>query len=235
VHDLATEEQLAKTLIALCEELKRDPHVSGLMVTGSVGRGDARAGSDLDLHVLLLDGHARPFSAGKRGRVWVEQAFADRAAEAERLAHNPSEIYAYLDGRILFDREGGLAELDRTARAAFDAYVCPPDEKARIGYWLASIRAKLAAAEVAGDLLRAGYYAATSSWQIIEGLWAAGGRPVPPGGAVWTHIGDLRDSPADLTSRLRALFGGSTAERVEAAKALVDWLRPRLGLTLDGP
>lgn len=227
--ELATVEQLTDTLNALCQTLKGDQQVVGLMVTGSVGRGDARTGSDLDLRVLLADGQARPFLAAKHGRVWVEQMFLDKAAAAARMARNASEVYAYLDGRILFDPTGGLAELCGAARAIFDGYVCPPDEKARIAYWLASIDAKLAAAAVAGDQLRAGYYAATSSWQIIEGLWAAGGRPVPPGGAVWPHIGDLRERPTDLAAHLTALFGGSTAQRVGATTVLIDWLKPRLG------
>jgi hypothetical protein len=77
-------------------------------------------------------------------------------------------------------------------------------------------------------MLRAAYVAGTSSWQILEGLWAANDRPIPANAGVWTHLGDLQTVPQGLERTLQRLFAGDVTERVEAALAILDWVIPRL-------
>jgi hypothetical protein len=84
------------------------------------------------------------------------------------------------------------------------------------------------AARAAGDLLQAAYVASTTSWKIVEGLWAANDRPVPSGGAVRAHIRDLSRRPPALEDLWRRLFAGDASNRVQAAIEIIEWIVPRL-------
>jgi predicted nucleotidyltransferase len=216
----------------LCEVLddsQRDPDVIGLMLTGSLARGDAYPGSDLDVQILLRDGCSRAFHAELRQGILVECSYADEARARSRLERDPMHVYAYLDGRILYDPEGRLQALFSAARARFETYRVPTEEVRGIAHWLHSARIKIVAARDAGDELRAAYVASTSAWEMLRGIWAAHGKPVPPSGALWAHLPDLPAGPPDVEAWLRRLFAGDTADRIGAAIEIIDWVLPHLG------
>jgi predicted nucleotidyltransferase len=197
------------------DDARRDPDVVGLMLTGSLARGDAYPGSDLDVHVLLLDGCSRGFRAELRQGILIECSYADEARARSQLARDPMHVYAYLDGRILYDPEGRLQALVSAARARFEGYRVSPEEAQGIAHWLHSARIKIAAARDAGDELRAAYITSTSSWEMLRGIWAAYDKPVPAG-------------PPDVKAWLRRLFVGATSDRISVAIEIIDWVLPRL-------
>jgi hypothetical protein len=210
------------------DDARRDPDVIGVMLTGSFARGDAYPGSDLDIHLLLRDGCRRDFRAELRQGILVECSYADEAHARSQLARDPMHVYSYLDGRILYDPEGRLGALVAAARARFATYRVPAKESRGIAHWLCSARIKIAAARDAGDRLRAAYIASTSSWEMLRGIWAAYDKPVPPSGALWAHLGDLPAGPPDIEAWLRRLFAGDTADRIEAAIEITDWVLSQL-------
>jgi predicted nucleotidyltransferase len=213
----------------ILDRARCDADIAGILLKGSVARGDAYPGSDLDVQVLLRDGCSRPFQAEFRRGILVERSYADDALAQSRLKKDPAWVYAYLDGRILYDPEGRLARLVQAAQTRFERYHAPAATRDEISYWLQSARIKMVAALDAGDTFRAAYVAATTSWKILEGIWAANEKPVPPCGAVWAHVGDLNRGPSDVTDRLRLLFGGDTRERAGAALDLIAWTVRELG------
>jgi predicted nucleotidyltransferase len=202
----------------------RDPDVIGVMLTGSLARGDGYPGSDLDVHVLLRDGCSRGFRAELRQGILVECSYADEARARSQLARDPMHVYAYLDGRILSDPEGRLQALVSAARARFEAYRVPDEEAHGIAHWLRSARIRIVAARHAGDELRAAYVTSTSSWEMLRGIWAAYDKPVPPSGAMWAHLHDLPAGPPDVEAWLRRLFVGATSDRISAAIEIIDWV-----------
>lgn len=210
------------------DDARRDPDVVGVMLTGSLARGDAYPGSDLDVHILLRDGCSREFHAELRQGILVECSYADEARARSSLARDPMHVYSYLDGRILYDPQGRLQALFSAARARFEAYRVLAEEAYGIAHWLRSARIKIAAARDAGDELRAAYVASTSSWEMLRGIWAAYDKPVPPCGALWAHLHDLPAGPPDIEAWLRRLFAGDTADRISAAIEIIDWVLPRL-------
>ena len=216
----------------LCEVLERtrdDPEVLGVLLKGSVARGDAYPGSDLDVQILLRRrGCNRAFRSEVREGIVVECSFSDPDQARDKLARKPMWVYAYLDGRILYDPEGGLAALVALAHARFEGYCASATEKTRLAYWLESARQKIGAAMDAGDVVKAAYVASTTSWPILEALWAANDKPVPSCGSVWAHVGDLDRGPPGVEALLRRLFAGETADRVQAAVEIVDWAVPAL-------
>jgi predicted nucleotidyltransferase len=217
-----------RLLREVLDDARRDPHVIGVMLTGSLARGDAYPGSDLDVHVLLRDGCSRAFCAELRRGILVECSYADEARARSRLERDPMHVYAYLDGRILYDPEGRLQVLLSAATARFEAYRVPDEEAHGIAHWLHSARTKIVAARDAGDELRAAYVTGTSSWEMLRGIWAACGKPVPPSGALWAHLRDLPAGPPDIEAWLRRLFAGDTGDRISAAIEIIDWVLPQL-------
>lgn len=55
----------------------QDNRVSGLMLTGSVARGDAYPSSDLDLYILLKNGHVRKFHSEVKENILIEYKYAN--------------------------------------------------------------------------------------------------------------------------------------------------------------
>lgn len=206
----------------LLAELAGDKCVSGVLLAGSLARGDALPGSDVDMVVLVADGSPTEFRSERRDGILVERSYQDEAAAREQLAVQPMRVYTYLDGRILRDPTGGLLRLTHQARARFAAYRTPPKERGDIAYWLRSAQDKIQAAQEAGDLLRAAYWTSTTSWKLLEGLWAAHDRPMPPGGSVWAHLGDLIGLRPEFAQSLRVVFLGEATERSAAMLALIE-------------
>lgn len=226
--DFVTHERHRTILAEVVEETRADGDVAGLLLAGSVARGDAGPLSDLDIYVLLRDGGARAFRSEIRGGILVEYKCADLARAYSQIERNPMEVYAYLDGRILRDEGDRLAELTAFAQEAFRTYEMPEAERRSIGYWLQSAEIKARAALEAGDELKAAFIAGTTSWKVLEGIWAVNDRPMPPGGSVSAHLADLSLQPPPVADWFARLFLGDTSARIKTALDLIGWLVPLL-------
>lgn len=211
-----------RLLDELLSELDHDERVTSVLLAGSLGRGDAPPGSDVDLVVLVADGVPAAFRSERRNGILIERNYQDEATAREQLAARPMRVYTYLDGRILRDATGGLTRLAAQARVQFATYRTPPKEREAIAYWLRSAQDKIRAAQEVEDLLRAAYWTSTTSWKLLEGLWAAHDRPMPPGGSVWAHLGDLSGVTPELARHLHVLFLGEAAARSAAIVTLID-------------
>jgi predicted nucleotidyltransferase len=221
-------EKHRRLLQDVLDRASHDPDVQGVLLKGSVARGDARPGSDLDVFILLCDGYSRAFRSAWREGILVERTYADLDQARRKLDTDPMWVYTYLDGRILYDPREGLAQLVALAHRRFETYRASPEEKAHLAYWLESTRRKIAAAQASGDPFRAAYEAGVTLWPILEAVWAANDRPVPPCGSIWAHVRDLERGPPDAEAQLRRLFVGDDADRVRAAVEVIDWAVPVL-------
>ncbi|MQA78084.1 MAG: hypothetical protein GEV10_06335 [Streptosporangiales bacterium] len=113
----------------LVDEAKRDEDVIGLLLTGSLARGDALPGTDIDLRLILADGLSRPRHDAPRDGILVERGYADEPAARANLESDPMHVYAYLDGRILYDSGGVLTRLRQHAQHGFDTYRVTDQQK----------------------------------------------------------------------------------------------------------
>lgn len=224
----ATHRQVVAELAA---EARENPLIIGALLIGSLGRGNALPGSDVDILFLLRQGHAaeRLFHNHERHGVAVEFHFRDVDTARSQLEREPSWLYAYLDSHILYDPEGVLAQLDDFAREQFAAYRSPPTLKRRYAFLVDRTRHKLQAAVEAEDALRAGAVASTYAQLILDGLWIAHDRPQLGVSEMWARLPDLTDRPAELVAALRSLFLGPALERAQAGMTLCEWIVDRLG------
>jgi hypothetical protein len=205
-----------------------DAEITGLLLAGSLARGDAARLADVDLYLLLRDGGRRLSRAEMRDGILVEWHYADQARAQTKLTTNPMAIYTYLDGRILYDSAGHLQHLTTLARQHFDMYTVSASERAGIGHWLLSAQLKVAAARDSGDTLKAGYIVTTTAFEVLVGLWAINQRPMPASGGVLAHLADLPQQPEHLPHWLNHLFQGTLTERIATFEALCQWLIPHL-------
>ena len=210
---------------AAVAELVADPKVRALAVVGSLARGDAIAGSDADILVIVADGGLtdRDEHSVRSGCVVEEHRYSlDRARE--RLVTRPGHAYMYLDCVVLHDPERLLAELIELARRRIGTYQMSAEEIRVTRFWLLKVRAKLRTAISAGDTLLAGYLASTTAVEIVSDLFALAGLPPPPaGGSTFARIAGL-----ELADDVRVLFDGGSALRAAAAIRLIDRILPGL-------
>ena len=201
-----------------------DDQILGVMLQGSLARGDGHPGSDMDLFCLLHDHQSRPFASVMHEGILLERHFGDFDRTTRKLQANPMLVYGFLEGRLLYDPTGRLAGLVAFAQNVRDTYQTPPETLAGIVYWLQSARIKISAADSGGDWLKAAFVVSTTTWKMLEGLWALNNRPMPPSGSVLSHLPDLKRHPPDLDGLIDALFLGQTAARIGAAVTLIDWI-----------
>ena len=204
------------------EDLRRTPGVRGAALTGSWAGGYATGGSDVDL--LILCGENRFEVTNQRG-VLMEIIYTTYEYAMERLTQTPMETYRWLEAKILFD-DGGLTELIRAARKAYESYTTPESEKRRLAHWLRSLELKLAAAEQAGDALKMRYLVATNAWILLEAVWAANDRPMPPTATAYKLYSQLERVP--FLGWFEALFHENDVKRMDAARQIIAWAMERL-------
>jgi len=205
------------------ERLRQDPVVLGVMLTGSFAVGCAAPESDLDLYVLC--GEER-FAADWVEGVLVETSFTTPASARAKLRAAPMETYRWQDAKLLYDPQGLLAGLALEARQAYETYAPPEALRRRLAHWLVSLDLKLSAALAIGDLLKGSYLASTNAWILLEAMWTANGRPIPPSGTAYRAYGQLAHFPC--ATWFRDLFEGTTEQRAAHARSMIAWLVPRL-------
>lgn len=216
--------QLLHRLLA---QLKLEPSVIGVMLQGSVARGDHYPGSDLDLLVLVEEGHTRGLESEQIDSILVERHNQDRTSLQAKLEKRPTLAYGVVNGQILHDRQRELATIVEYAKNLLANYTTPPQEMQDITYWLYTIRIKLKAARAAGDELKTAYLATTNAWKILEGIWAINNLPMPTSSSVLTNVAELPEQPDDLTSQINDLFLGTARQRVTSSLSLIDWVLDR--------
>ena len=93
-----------------------------------------------------------------------------------------------------------------------------------ISHWLQSSLIKIQSALKANDELKASYIVQTSTWTLLEGIWAINNKPVPPAGSVLKYIKTLSIVPVNFEDYINRLFLGNTKDRIKAAIELIEWV-----------
>ncbi|GAB6446649.1 nucleotidyltransferase domain-containing protein [Bacillus cereus] len=219
-----TNEKHKKLVQTILNEYVFRDKVNGLMLIGSVARGDAYPESDLDFYILLEDGQKKKFHSETREGILVEYKGADFNQIQVNFKNNPMELYSFLEGKILFDKSGELKKLKEIATYEFENYRVSSDKVKGISHWLHSSLIKIQSALKANDELKASYIVHTSTWTLVEGIWAINNKPVPPAGSVLKYIQTLPNKPIHLDALLNKLFLDDTKDRIKAAIELIEWV-----------
>lgn len=218
---------------ALTDGAERDDQVTGLLLTGSMARRDALPGTDIDVRYLVPTAEPQYFQRAIRDGIRLEQTFMSEPAAEAKLTATPMHVYAYLDGVILYDPDGALARLRDQAAQIYRTYRTPPQIKRAIYEALQHPEDKARVGLASDDLLRATFCLSTTSWQLIEGLWAANDLPLPPNSSIRPHLRDL-EGPEDIETLFERMFLADPKERIRAGLQVIGWVRDRLRSDASG-
>ncbi|MED3397916.1 nucleotidyltransferase domain-containing protein [Bacillus wiedmannii] len=217
-------EQHKKLVQTIVAEILSINKITGCMLIGSVARGDAYPDSDLDFYILLEDGQNKKFHSETREEILVEYKYADVNQILENFKNNPMELYSFLEGEILFDKRDDLKKLKEIAAYEFENYHVSSDKIKGISHWLHSSLIKMQSALKAHDELKASYIVHTSTWTLLEGIWAINNKPTPPAGSALKYIKTLSIVPTNFEDYINRLFLGDTKDRIKAAIELIEWV-----------
>lgn len=215
----------------LVDEAVRDERISGALLIGSLGRGTALPGSDIDLFLLIPDGlgKERLYRNHERRGVLIEYHHRDVATARSQLETDATWVYAYLDSRVLYDPAHRVAELVSIACERYAGYHSTDEQKRRYAFIVDRTREKLQAAVDADDALRAGGVASTYATAILNGLWTAFDKPTLGVSEMWARLPDLVGLPPGTRENLDELFLGAALERARAGIILCEAIVARLG------
>ncbi|SME38695.1 hypothetical protein BACERE00191_05023 [Bacillus pacificus] len=93
-----------------------------------------------------------------------------------------------------------------------------------IFHWLHSSLIKIQSALKANDELKVSYIVHTSTWTLLDGIWAVNNKPIPPAGSVLKYIKTLSIVPVNFEDYINRLFLGDTKDRIKAAMELIEWV-----------
>jgi predicted nucleotidyltransferase len=199
----------------------------GVLVTGSRVHGHPDPTSDLDVHVVIAAPRRQRRNVlldGVEIELFINPPFQSRRYFADGRGHDP---HMYTFGRVVYDPQGVMAELQAEARAIWEAGPAPLDPNLT---WLD----RYAPADLLRDLEDVGEDEATAIVLIaslverllathdrINGRWEAKAK---------RRLADL-EGWDPLAARLarRALKCGPLIERREAAAALAEHVLHPIG------
>lgn len=138
------------------------------------------------------------------------------------------EIYSFLDGKILIDKNGLLHRLQTIASQKYKNYCISEKEVKGISHWLLSAANKIKATVEMQDDFKASYVITTSTWVMLEGIWAVNNKPMPPSGAVWAHIKELPIRMDNMDELLNDVFLEKTSIRIASFIQIIEWIIMRL-------
>ena len=226
---MAPREAVERLLAATVDDLARDPDVLGVLLVGSWARGDALPGAVVDLEVLVRSGPEITVRERRVGESTNQPIVGihlmDEAVWRARLRHRPAALYSFRDGRVLFQRDGALGQLEAEARLRWEEFHWSHAEVMATLQEIETARLKVRAAYEVGDSLRAAVLLSTTLWRTLQGLWMVNRLPMPPAGGVTAHLDDLERTPPDFRAELRELLlGGSLTSGLR----VMDWVADEL-------
>jgi predicted nucleotidyltransferase len=203
--------------------MRADSSITAVMLMGSVATGTETEGSDLDLFIL---GNKNKFSTDIVDDILVEYLYCTFETAQMKLEKIDMEVYHYLGSKIIYDLDGRLLKLIRAAMNKYQSHKASERELSELSHWLYSTKLKLTAAINTNNIMKSDFLTATSSWKLIEAVFAINNIPLPPAGRVLQELSKLNKTPEQ--DWFLKLFGKDTTLRTETMINIIDWGLPLL-------
>lgn len=206
-----------------------------MLLGGSLARGTARTDSDVDILVVTTLPEDPPTHI-ESSPVPVDLLI--QTAEQWRQRFTPDRVgdeswgYAFLDGVVLHDPDGAVADLIIEAREHHARYRTPASITAHYAALWRHARPKMLAVHRRGDPVEVGWAVAVMTDELLRTAWAVNDLPNPSLdlGAVQRHLDDLT-TPSGVADQLRALLRSSPQEALRGQLDLLDRIETLLAGT----
>ena len=206
----------------LAGELLEDP-LNALMLIGSRARADHHPKSDYDFYALV-EKPVQTFESRRRQGVLVDVHYRTFSEAKKRIEIYKPDLYSFLEGRILHDPQGQLGQLKIVADSCFKSYRTLPADLEKKLHWLSTVQDKLNVSLNAGDVTGAGFLLSTTTWPLLETLFALNDVPTPSSSAVKTYLPTLKRQPQRLETKLKVLYTADVPKRADTLQDLITWL-----------
>ncbi len=224
-------------LEAILAEFKTNANVLGVILVGSLARGTARRDSDIDLLVVQADGD-RVTERRSHGPIVLECTF--RTAKMWIAQFTPLQVgdeswgYAFLDGVILYDPSGVIAELVDRAAKAHAAYRVPKQIVDHFLWLWSHLRPKMESVLQSEDATEIGWSAAIMMHPVIQTVWVINNLPLPSLdlGCVQRHLNDLT-LPPQAPALIREMLQAPSESSLRLQLRLLDLVIPHLRQQAD--
>jgi predicted nucleotidyltransferase len=210
------QEEILKKVIP---ELRADSSITAVMLMGSVAKGIQYPTSDLDLFILC---NRNKFETEIIDGILVEYLYITQETAQSKLDKAGMEVYHYLGSKIIYDLDGRLIKLMRSAMNKYKNYKIGDKEKIELRHWLYSTRIKINAAIGKQEFLKADFITATISWKAIEAIFAVNNIPLPPTSSIITELSKLYKVPE--VDWFIKLFQKDTNKRTDTMLSIIDWV-----------
>lgn len=207
----------------LARELLEEPQINALMLIGSRARADHYPISDYDFYALVKE-PIQTFKSNMRQGVLVEVHYRLFPQAKNRIKTYKPDLYSFLEGRILHDPQGQLEQLKTLANTCFKNYRTKSAELAKKLHWLNAVQSKLDASLSASDKAQTGFLLSTTTWPLLETLFALNDVPMPSSSAVRTYLAILKRQPEGLEAKLSTLYTADVTKRANIMQNLTRWL-----------
>ncbi len=211
------------------------PEYEALVLQGSYARGDYIPTSDVDIHVICptATGAGRRLQIKEVNGLKVEIHITHADAILHKLEQSPGWVHSWLRAEHLDGDEEITQSIQERAKAILADYTPTPKSMRSTVHWLESVSSKLSAARQAADQAYAGFLAATSTWELLSGLWHANQMPIPSASLVYRLTPQLGKLPPRFDEDFTALCSGDTHGRAEAFLRISRWVVAALDVLLD--
>lgn len=208
-------QELLKRIIP---ELRNDNSITAVMLMGSVATETENPNSDLNLFILS---NKNKLHTEIMDDIMVEYQYVTHETAQSKLDRAGSEVYHYLGSKIIYDLDGRLIKLMRSAMNKYKKYKTSEKEKVELKLWLHSTRSKIKSAISQDEILKSDFITATTSIKIIEAVFAINDVPLPPVSRMFHELTNLRYIPEP--DWFDNLFNKNTEKRTETVLEIIDW------------
>ena len=208
-------QELLKKIIP---ELRVDNSITAVMLMGSVAAETENENSDLNLFIL---GSKSKLQSDIVDNIMVEYLYVTPEVAQSKLDKTGTEVYHYLGSKIIYDLDGKLIKLMRSAMNKYKKYKANDKEKIELRHWLYSAKSKINSAISQQDVLKTDYITAAATEKIIEAVFAINDVPYPPISRMLYEVPNLRHIPDP--EWFDNLFNKNTSRRTETIMSSIDW------------
>jgi|GEM_PF-4780662 hypothetical protein len=208
-------QEILKKIIS---ELKTDTSISAVMLMGSVAAETENVYSILKLFIL---GDKNKLKSFITNNVMVECFYVTQETAQSSLDKSGTEVYRYLGSKIIYDMDGRLIKLVRSAMNKYKKYKASDKDKWELRHYLYGVKSRILTALSSQDELTADFFVTSAVQKITEAIFAINDVPFPPVDRILHEILNLKLIPDP--NWFEELYNRNSDRRTETVLKIIDW------------
>lgn len=215
-----------KIIEDLRNEYEGNENIRAMIITGSVAKGEAIEGNDLD--VLFITSGDRISKEYRVENSLIEIGSVVLPQDLERIDQNPMYVYMWQDAKAIFDKDNSLSILKKKAEEVLSNYKPTEENRKALIKWLSSVVDKVETASKKQDFENVGFHISNVLWKIVEGIYMINDVPTPASTSALRRIKTLKVLPEDFNEIWVKTLLGDLKERTESTLKLLKFTLEKL-------